>query len=782
MREDVYLFRLEARKAGSSYQATWSEGGGKPGPAFAVALPLAATELSDLRWYLEQGYSNPVRARLIAARLKDWGRWLFDALFGGSEGDHRFEDLRKAREAGGAVELIVVTDDPDFHAQPWELMRDRRGPLVDRGLRWRRQLASGADYSKMDWLLPRLRAQAASDWTSSSLGLPVSPPTDILLATKAADFERESGHGEFPPGIDKGVDGVLLSPGTIRLDGIRSTGPENVASGAEVFYFGLEGEKVRQNRVELGSDFDLIFAYGAPAGEVVSKVMGKEIERSRLRSEEFDLVLLPPPSLEFREGSFFSQRVRFTEGRLDGEVRFRLRAPAELPAADGKVRCWVRFSRQGRIFYQMPLDLELVEQLRRGDNAAYEAPNLDLDALLRVENSERRPREAQLVLRRERNDISICCSLLAPAQAEPELLEVRKFDCTMLETKMARLKGYLEGGSFDWAQAEGLLSRTLWTDAGARESLERFATAGYELYSFLTKDPVLARILAAIDDLPDGSALDIQTDNVFLPWEILNRNSYRFDWVADEKAESPLEPQHFWGYRFLIESSPLGEMADFGGAVAGGKGPPFVSVNVNPSIDEERDYRDRRPSSSHLQLQPVVEKRGRFKFFDDPQAVKQELSRPSLPATLIYLFCHGQRDQPFMLDGAELLDLGDGVKIEPGTLDTSKDFSARPIVMLNSCSSGAFSPLQFDSFLSVFRKRQACGMIATTFPVPTFFAAEFGQAVVAGYVQGQETIGELILGLRRQLIHNGNPLGLLYTVQCPLEARAPGFSEVRSIS
>jgi len=62
-------------------------------------------------------------------------------------------------------------------------------------------------------------------------------------------------------------------------------------------------------------------------------------------------------------------------------------------------------------------------------------------------------------------------------------------------------------------------------------------------------------------------------------------------------------------------------------------------------------------------------------------------------------------------------------------------------------------------------------MIVPDFAVPIKFAAAFGQEIMHRYLDGQ-AIGEALLDLRRMLLEHLNPLGLLYSLQCPLDVRA----------
>jgi len=140
--------------------------------------------------------------------------------------------------------------------------------------------------------------------------------------------------------------------------------------------------------------------------------------------------------------------------------------------------------------------------------------------------------------------------------------------------------------------------------------------------------------------------------------------------------------------------------------------------------------------------------------------------------TMIYILCHGQNDKPLDPSQSEKLEIDEKEFIEPKDIYVPYKYSSGPIVFLNSCSSGASSPLAFSTFLSEFRKKQALGLIATSFPVPIAFGSAFGQALIREYVKDGKPIGQALLLLRRQQLNNSNPIGLFYTLQCPADIRS----------
>ncbi len=115
------------------------------GTKFPLALPLGAEDLEALRWYLETyvqfpGAGDRARAEGLEARLAQWGAALFDALFDNRDGGAVYKDLTTATENGRPVLLTLASDDAEVLSQPWELLRDKKGPLSFQGVSLRRQL------------------------------------------------------------------------------------------------------------------------------------------------------------------------------------------------------------------------------------------------------------------------------------------------------------------------------------------------------------------------------------------------------------------------------------------------------------------------------------------------------------------------------------------------------------------------------------------------------------------------------------------------------------------
>jgi tetratricopeptide (TPR) repeat protein len=92
--------------------------------------PIAAAELADLRWYLEDYLHTPFgvyedRGEQVAHQLSEWGRRVFDAVFGAGPGRDAYVMLR-TRATEPTAEIVFRSAVPGWLALPWELMLDPR--------------------------------------------------------------------------------------------------------------------------------------------------------------------------------------------------------------------------------------------------------------------------------------------------------------------------------------------------------------------------------------------------------------------------------------------------------------------------------------------------------------------------------------------------------------------------------------------------------------------------------------------------------------------------------
>jgi CHAT domain len=178
--------------------------------------PLDEDDLKELRWYLEEyldwPFNSVVKARAENAeqKLERWGVELFRALFEHAEARVLYDRLAECHDAERF--LTIQSPDPRVLRLPWELLRDRSGPLVTAGISIRRHVEQG--------LTP----------TVPPFALPLRVLYVIARPTDAGFIDPRSSAGgvmdALEPLIEKGLVMVdFVRPGTFEQLG-KMLGPE----------------------------------------------------------------------------------------------------------------------------------------------------------------------------------------------------------------------------------------------------------------------------------------------------------------------------------------------------------------------------------------------------------------------------------------------------------------------------------------------------------------------------------------------------------------------------
>ncbi|MEA3403763.1 MAG: CHAT domain-containing protein, partial [Armatimonadota bacterium] len=126
------MHRLEIVDLGSDrIQVAWRmEEGAQPfaSEGHDFAFPMEPEDRAELRWYLEDFLSSPWgayqdRAERVARKMTQWGEELFERVFRADPRAHECY-IRAVNEGVEGCLLSVVSSDPAFAGQPWELLRD----------------------------------------------------------------------------------------------------------------------------------------------------------------------------------------------------------------------------------------------------------------------------------------------------------------------------------------------------------------------------------------------------------------------------------------------------------------------------------------------------------------------------------------------------------------------------------------------------------------------------------------------------------------------------------
>jgi hypothetical protein len=364
---------------------------------------------------------------------------------------------------------------------------------------------------------------------------------------------------------------------------------------------------------------------------------------------------------------------------------------------------------------------------------------------------------------------TVTCRIFGPQIDYESPLTPIDVDLTGMSKKIDELKKVLNPEQIAiWASLTDPLGEPTnqTTTEEFANAVERVVAAGATLYSELC-DLGFREILEKINStLKEGDRLTIHTDSAFLPWEILYPFEYDLKWKIKPQREA------LWGYRFMTNHVMLPTLDEGGWEVPLAEhkgGPVFIALNLNKTIEEAFAQRSFKPIDFHRKFfESKLSNCGQL--LDDPEKIMEFLLAPDSKATVIYLYCHGQSTS--LVDSAsEQLELAEGTFITPSFLNKTK-YQRGPIVVLNSCSSAATSPLSFSSFHKKFRTKRAMGIIGTTIQIPATFAAAFGKRLIEAYLDGIP-VGTVIYNLRRELLERNNPLGMFYSLQCPFYVTAP---------
>jgi hypothetical protein len=301
------------------------------------------------------------------------------------------------------------------------------------------------------------------------------------------------------------------------------------------------------------------------------------------------------------------------------------------------------------------------------------------------------------------------------------------------------------------------------------------------------------------ESLPDGSTIqivDLAGDFCF-PWSLVYTEQ---PWDDDE----PVDVERFWGWRYeiVILTSRMLDTYRQVETLMPTDDALRVSVGMYERLvgtAEQTAFFDELGSlSDHQVLSEIVT--SRHKMGQRLAAADQDL---------YYFFCHGyteriatdiqldadlvsqfvqqatsaRKDRPQSvrehLD--DLFDVSDSwLRLTRGKIPLTmlketvpSEFSQHPLVFLNMCESAQVLPSLSDGFVPFFLQRGARGVIGTECSMNTIFADDFARAFLTLFFQG-ESVGRILLTLRRRYLKEGNPLALAYTLYSDAGLRLDG--------
>ncbi|WP_424094410.1 CHAT domain-containing protein [Moorena producens] len=328
-----------------------------------------------------------------------------------------------------------------------------------------------------------------------------------------------------------------------------------------------------------------------------------------------------------------------------------------------------------------------------------------------------------------------------------------------------------------------------WIDQGDLDLLNtwlpRFAHAGRYLYR-----AILPQNQGNPTDIDQGEKLQaalepgitIQVNpivgQVTVPWALLYEREVKYQpgkthvcqHCLNSKEDCPscphgddpyiVCPYGFWGYRYAIEQLPCwvtGELPKPTVLVKtiANHQPLLLNLNVWKEFSLWRDHLPKLAAAGEVQM-----------LVAEDITKLEEIWRDHATLDLVYFYCHGGIDeileQPY-------LEISDG-RIDSNFLEASNlQWLHNPLVFLNGCATGDYSPESYMSLIDDFRVAGACGVIGTECPVPEMFAEPYGAALLPRLFRG-EPLGQAMLTVRRELLREKlNPLGLVYSLYAPHE-------------
>lgn len=559
--------------------------------------------------------------------------------------------------------------------------------------------------------------------------------------------------------------------------------PPDTQAGAQgaVFHFLFEGDGVNGNTLRDGSLAKLIFDYGTAPQHAIP-VKNEGLDDARTRNVGLVLVATARGPVQFQGPQL--QRATFENGKLCAPVNFEL-----LAVGHGTATLIVEFLVRGESIHMSEILIEVVAR-----NAAAEpAPASGLtvkgtpgeDFAQYINSTRARPaQEITLSLAFASNSLRI--GLTDCRYGETEFTEEYQsvgLDPSSVETILKSVHNDMRSAYDDvdfWRQFDG--NGAAQQEEASPElvrCLEVLAAAGSRLNAGLRKDKHIAQALDYVEaNASQGAVVSVSTEDIFLPWELLFPDHRTLKTAQDDPEAGPVCWERFWGARFAIETNMrgIGSMSELRKRHL--KGPLKVTVNLNPKIMIKGLPEIGQPLEVQRAWAKKLDARGMLDGVQNScKEARPVLLRGTKNVSMIYVYCHGAA--PNALGGiAELVRLDEGCDVEPRDFQKKPAYRSAPIVFLNACMAAVSSPLMYSSFLKELRTREALGLIAPTYSVPIVFGAHFGLEVIESYVGRRGSLATAFLELRRRHLQRfGNPVPLLYTLQCHLEVPAELYKE-----
>ena len=298
-------------------------------------------------------------------------------------------------------------------------------------------------------------------------------------------------------------------------------------------------------------------------------------------------------------------------------------------------------------------------------------------------------------------------------------------------------------------------------------ALKSLARLGYYLYQKLFYTPGSSPDAHAMGELLRQLSqrhqlrIAIVAERFIFPWALL--------YDRDPLDLSQVDPEGFWGFKHIVEYMPEFSSATpvrFAPQIAVGDSFQLGFV-CNTTIDSQLPRAVVRAQRELLNALPGVQ----ISEYHNCQDLYDLLNNPDAPANLLYFYCHAVSQVPGERGGvaASKLVLSDG-PVHLADLDVfapthRPPLKRAPLVFVNACQSAELSPYLYDGLVPYLIARGARGVLGTEVDTPALFAAEFAQELIRQFSAGEQSLGPLLLSLRRAyLLQKNNIMGLVYAL------------------
>jgi CHAT domain-containing protein len=302
------------------------------------------------------------------------------------------------------------------------------------------------------------------------------------------------------------------------------------------------------------------------------------------------------------------------------------------------------------------------------------------------------------------------------------------------------------------------------------EALKVLARVGVGLYNKLFYSPgtsgdanAMGDLLRQVSQEQKSLHIKIVAERFIFPWTLL----YDREYFGDDNET--VEPEGFWGFKHTVEYAP-----EFTSA---------TPINFNPQIKAEGPLQFAFLANTTIDGQlgiPVIQEQQQFvktlqginlTQYTTRQELYSLLRNKDTPIQLLYIYCHAVSNLPGEkggVSGSKLL-LSDGAAtlsdLELRAPARGPIIQAAPLIFLNACQGAELSPYLYDGLVPYLISRGARGVIGTEVDTPALFAAEFAREFLTRFIAGDETLGELLLDLRRKYLQEkNNIMGLVYAL------------------